>query len=80
MRRGWRNLLRSCSGFPTAGSNDQVDALSQLLGWVRQSDAVNDLPLVGPITYWTDDYGVTHSSEDEDFDEGDYQQDGPWTV
>ena len=57
-------------GFPNSRFDDQVDALSQLLAWVRTHDSFNSASLLaGGIFYWTDDDGVVHSSEEEDYDD-----------
>ncbi|MGN6357711.1 MAG: phage terminase large subunit [Novosphingobium sp.] len=66
-------------GFPNSRFDDQVDALSQLMGWIRQNDAIDPPMLAGPILFWTDDFGVSHSSEDEDYGEWG-QHEGPWIL
>jgi len=36
-------------GFPNSRFDDQVDALSQLLDWVRQAEQWDDIGVAGPI-------------------------------
>lgn len=57
-------------GFPNSRFDDQVDALSQLFSWITQSDAAADNLLAGPILFWTDEFGYSHSSEDDDYGDG----------
>ena len=52
-------------GFPNSRYDDQVDALSQLLGWVRQSDMYHELPICGPILMYADGDGPIYSSDDD---------------
>lgn len=54
--------------FPNSRHDDQVDALAQLLAWVRQSWTWSDGLIAGPILFWSDGDGIVHSSEDEDAD------------
>lgn len=51
-------------GFPNSRYDDQIDALSQLLGWVRQNDMHHELPLCGPILMYADGVGPICSSDD----------------
>lgn len=60
---------RELLAFPNSRHDDQVDALAQLLAWVRTSWIRHETLLCGPILYWQDDDGVCHSSEDEDYDD-----------
>lgn len=62
-------------GFPNARYDDQVDALSQLLDWVRTQDRIGTPSLAGPILIWMDEDGVMHSSEDEEYDDFDVESD-----
>ena len=64
--------------FPNCRHDDQVDAFTQLMIWVRNrwQDTGG---LAGPILYW-DDGGIMRSSEDDDWDDhwphsGDYGED-----
>ena len=52
-------------GFPATRHDDQVDALTQLLVWVRQKDMYREPPLCGPILMIADDYGETRWSDDD---------------
>jgi len=58
-------------GFPNTRFDDQVDALSQLLDWVRQQDQISVPTFGAPIMVWHDDFGISRSSEDDGLpDEG----------
>lgn len=62
-------------GFPSARSDDQVDAFSQLLDWVRQRWSYPTPTLAGPIT-WSASEGF---SDEDEFEEGYPPFDGdPW--
>lgn len=52
-------------GFPNSRFDDQVDALSQLLGWVRQNDMYHELPICGPIIVYADGDGRSVWSDEE---------------
>lgn len=51
-------------GFPATRHDDQVDALTQLLLWLRRKDMYREPPLCGPIIMYADDYGETRWSDD----------------
>lgn len=42
-------------GFPNARFDDQVDAVAQLLIWIRTSQSFPRSALGAPICFWTDD-------------------------
>lgn len=50
--------------FPNGRFDDQVDALSQLLIWVRQRQALGVPPNAGPIMFVEDDYGFQAFGDD----------------
>ena len=52
-------------GFPNTRHDDQVDALTQLLDWVRLQDRIGDSIGCAPILFWVDEYGSSHNSEDD---------------
>lgn len=62
--------------FPNARFDDQVDALSQLLIWVRRNDCCAS-PCAPPTLFWLDGDGQLWKNSDDDlqlcseFDEGD---------
>ncbi|MGH9593467.1 MAG: phage terminase large subunit [Bryobacteraceae bacterium] len=45
-------FLNELLSFPSGRHDDQVDSVSQFLRWL-QSDAYNQIPLVGPIVFCT---------------------------
>lgn len=74
-------FISEASGFPNSRFDDQVDALSQLINWVRLRDAIPDPgPPCGPVLFYEDDYGNIRSSDDDDYPD-DYSTSGdddPW--
>jgi len=65
-------------GFPNTRFDDQVDALSQLLDWVRLQDQFPPQISCGPIAFWIDEFGISRNSEDDELD--DYSNDpDPWS-
>ena len=61
-------------GFPNTRFDDQVDALSQLLDWVRQQDQF-PTPTVGTaILFWEDEFGNSRNSEDDDMPDDGYRR------
>lgn len=52
--------------FPNCRHDDQVDAFTQLMVWVRNRWQ-DTCGLAAPVLYWEDGYGNLHSSEDEDW-------------
>lgn len=54
--------------FPNGRFDDQVDALTQLMGWVRQRQSYKTPSNVGPILAVQDEYGRTHWIGDLDDD------------
>ena len=62
-------FTRELLAFPNCRHDDQVDALGQLLDWVRSCWQHRDLPIVGPTMYWHDEFGRSHCSDDEDWDD-----------
>lgn len=74
------DFRRELLAFPNARNDDQVDALAQLLDWLRGQWVYQTTGLAAPILFWVDDNGSVHSSDDEDRDEvwphrGDYSAD-----
>lgn len=65
-------------GFPNTRFDDQVDALSQLLDWVRLQDRIDTPSLAGPILFWEDGDGIWRNSEDDEYLNGDVDRDDPW--
>lgn len=55
--------------FPNSKHDDQVDALSQLLDYVRRLWRRTTGTIAGPITFWCDEDGTSRSSDDR-YDEG----------
>jgi len=65
-------------GFPSSRFADQVDALSQLLGWVQQQYLYKPLPNAGPILMLEgSDGGATYFGDESDISGGSYDGD-PW--
>lgn len=64
-------------GFPNTRYDDQVDALSQLLDWVRVHDCIDTPSPVGPIVFWEDDDGIWRNSDDDEVLHYDVDDD-PW--
>jgi len=74
--------------FPSGRHDDQVDALSQLLDWVRSRMAIAMPVSVGPTLYVADKYGNVTATGDKDwldlggdFDEDNVDEDdidAPW--
>lgn len=62
--------------FPSGKYDDQVDALSQLLGWVRTRLMYTPTPSAGPEVYTFDDYGNVIGDPDEH--DSDKFNDDPW--
>lgn len=54
-------------GFPNARYDDQVDAVAQLLTWVRGREIWDNTPLCAPIIVWADDGGAIHEQGDDVF-------------
>jgi len=54
--------------FPNSRHDDQVDALAQLLAWVRRSWMFDEGPVVGPVFFVADGLGSVHSSDDDDWE------------
>ncbi len=52
-------------GFPATRHDDQVDALTQLLVWVRHKDMYREPPLCGPILMYADGDGPMRSSDED---------------
>lgn len=53
-------------GFPHAKYDDQVDALSQLLAWVRKRSQYDDSPIGAPIIFTASDYPPPSSWHSDD--------------
>jgi predicted phage terminase large subunit-like protein len=73
------DLTAELLSFPNGKHDDQVDALTQLLGWVRRRMSYDDGPPASPILYVANDDGSGVWSDDPDF-EWDYHGDvdDPW--
>jgi len=71
---------RELLAFPSSRHDDQVDALAQLLDYVRSRWMYQPLPPVGPILFTLhDDGSIETSGDDELFDiEIDEYDDDPW--
>lgn len=63
------DFTKELLAFPSTRHDDQVDALSQLLAWVRTRWTNVSDTICGPILYVEDEYGHLRSSEDDDWDE-----------
>jgi predicted phage terminase large subunit-like protein len=59
------DLTAELLGFPNSRYDDQVDAFSQLLSWVRERDMIHTPCLAGPILISADGDGPIWSSDDE---------------
>lgn len=53
--------------FPNSKHDDQVDALTQLLGWARRQMSHHGSPPVAPILFLIDENGDYTSSDDPDY-------------
>lgn len=58
---------RELLGFPNARNDDQVDALAQLLDWVRRQWSYEPITNAGPIMYWLEDDGSLQCMGDEEY-------------
>lgn len=60
----------SSKNEPTGIAKTMVIAGVQLFSWIPQSDAAADNLLAGPILFWTDEFGYSHSGEGDDYGDG----------
>lgn len=66
----WKDVfLHELLAFPNSRHDDQIDALAQLLDWVRRQWQHTEPALAGPVLVAVDDDGSVHCSDDEDWDE-----------
>lgn len=66
----WKEkFLHELLAFPNSRHDDQVDALSQLLDWVRSTWQHDEPMLAAPILVVVEDNGAVYASDDEDWDQ-----------